>query len=361
MPDVNIQINGKKAIVPSSYTVLDAAVSLRVYIPTLCNHPLLSPYGGCRLCVVEIKGISRPVTACTTPVSDGMEVLTSTPTLEEIRKTVIELLLSDHPQDCLLCESSGDCSLQELAYFYGIRENRFLGLTRSYDDKDKNLFIKRDMQKCILCGRCVRICDEIQGVHAIDYSNRGFYTKVSTAYDRDLECEYCGQCVSVCPTGALTGKQWAGKGRMKDVKKIDTVCPYCGTGCQITLHVKDNEIIRVTSSLKSHNEGLLCVKGRFGYTFINSPERLIYPLIRVVPKEKDTFRDDTARLVFREASWQEAIDLIKIKVKETVQRYGSDSIFGLASARCTNEENYLFQKFMRVVIGTNNIDNCARL
>ncbi|MFQ3574073.1 MAG: 2Fe-2S iron-sulfur cluster-binding protein, partial [Thermodesulfovibrionales bacterium] len=253
MSYVTLYIDGKKGQVPSHFTVLDAAKSLNIYIPTLCDHPLLSPFGGCRLCVVEVKGISRPVTACTTPVSDEMEVLTSTPRLQEMRKTFIELLLSDHPQDCIVCEASGECSLQELAYFYGIRENRFIGTRRVYEDDDKNPFIKRDMQKCILCGRCVRICSEIQGVHSIDFTDRGFYTKVTTAYDRDLKCEYCGQCVSVCPTGALTGKQWSSKGRTKDVKKVDTVCPYCGAGCQITLHVRGQEVIRVSSDIRSHN------------------------------------------------------------------------------------------------------------
>lgn len=344
---IELKINGTKISATDGTTILDAARSSGIHIPTLCHHPKLTPFGGCRLCIVDIKGLHRPVTACTTPVSEGMEVATTSPDLERQRKTVLELLLSDHPNDCMICEKAGDCTLQELAYFYGIRENRFAGERRAYTKKDNNPFLERDMEKCILCGKCVRICDEIQGVEAIDFAYRGFDAKICPPYEKDLECEFCGQCVAVCPTGALMGKMWSLKGRQKDIEEVDTVCPYCGCGCSLTLHVRRNEVIRISSKEDTLNEGWLCPKGRFGYSFINSPERLRTPLI----KEKGTFR---------KASWDKALTLIARKLKDTKKMHGPDSIGGLSSARCTNEENYLFQKFMRAVVGTNNVDHCAR-
>jgi len=367
---VTLTIDGRKVTVRKLSTVLDAAKKLDIPIPTLCHHPELSPFGACRLCIVKIEGIARPVTACTTLVREGMEVITTSPNLEKLRKTTLELILSDHPNDCMVCERAGDCKLQELAYFYGIRENRFIGERRVYTKKDNNPFIERDMEKCILCGKCVRICDEIQGVGAIDFAYRGFKTKICPPYDKDLNCEFCGQCVAVCPTGALTGKMWAYKGRQKDIKQVDTVCPYCGCGCSLTLHIRRNEIIRVSSKEDTINEGWLCAKGRFAYGFVNSPDRLTKPLIRIAPKEKSEVRSQKSEVkssfiphpssLFKEVSWDEALDYIAKRLREIKDKYGPDSIGGLSSARCTNEENYLFQKFMRVVIGTNNVDHCVR-
>lgn len=366
---VTLTIDGKKVTVRKLLTVLDAIKKLDIPIPTLCHHPELTPFGGCRLCIVKIEGIARPATACTTPVSEGMEVITTSPLLENMRRTTLELLLSDHPDDCRICERAGDCNLQELAYSYGIRENRFLGERRVYKKRDGNPFVEREMEKCILCGKCVRICEEIQGVGAIDFAYRGFHTKICPPYDKDLNCEFCGQCVAVCPTGALTGKMWAHKGRQKDIEEVDTICPYCGCGCSITLHVRRNEVIRVSSKEDTLNDGWLCVKGRFGYNFINHPERLTKPLIRIAPNPPTPplakggmggFESGRHRRVFKEVSWEEALKYIAEHLKDIKDKYGPDSIGGLSSARCTNEENYLFQKFMRAVIGTNNIDHCAR-
>jgi predicted molibdopterin-dependent oxidoreductase YjgC len=345
---VNLKINGIRVSVPEGTTILDAARSADIPVPTLCHHPKLTPFGGCRLCIVNIKGIPRPVTSCTTPAEDGMEVTTKSSTLERLRRTLVELLLSDHPNDCMVCEQAGDCTLQELAYFYGIRENRFAGERRVYTKKDNNPFLERDMEKCILCGKCVRICDEIQGVGAIDFSYRGFTAKICPPFEKDLECEFCGQCVTVCPTGALTGKMWNQKGRLQDVRKVNTICPYCGCGCNLTLHVRDNEVIRISSREDTINEGWLCPKGSFGYGFITNSDRLKKPLIREKGK-------------LRETTWEKALEYIASKSLEIKEKYGPDSIGGLASARCSNEENYLFQKFMRAVIGTNNVDHCARL
>lgn len=343
---LRVKIDGKEYTATSGSTILQVARANGLYIPTLCDDPRLEPYGGCRLCIVEIKGMARPVTACTTPVADGMEITTTNESIEGIRKALVELLLSDHPNDCMVCEKAGECTLQELAYSYGIRELQFPGERRIYEKKDGNPFIERDMEKCILCGKCVRVCSEIQGVGAIDIAYRGFNAKITPPFEKDLDCEFCGQCVAVCPTGALTGKQWALRGRQS--KEVDTTCSYCGTGCQITLHVRRNEVVRVTSKEDTWNEGWLCVKGRFGYQFIGSPDRLKSPLIRKNGSLK-------------EATWDEALDYSVRRLKEIKEKYGPDSIGGLSSARCTNEENYLFQKFIRAVIGTNNVDHCARL
>jgi predicted molibdopterin-dependent oxidoreductase YjgC len=375
---VTLTVDGKKVTIRKLSTVLGAVRKLDIPMPTLCHHPDLTPYGGCRLCIVEIKGLARPVTACTTPVNESMEVTTTSPKLEQLRKTTLELILSDHPNDCMVCERAGDCVLQELAYFYGIKENRFQGERRVYKKRDNNPFVERDMEKCILCGQCVRICDEIQGVGAIDFVHRGFRTKISPPYEKDLNCEFCGQCVAVCPTGALTGKMWAQKGR-QSFKKVETVCPYCGCGCNLTLHIRRNEIMRVTSKKDTINEGWLCAKGRFGYGFINNPDRLTKPLIRIAPKESQELNPPlppftkggsggitNSSLVtrhsslFKEVSWDEALDYVANRLKDIKEKYGPDSIGGLSSAKCTNEENYLFQKFMRAAIGTNNVDHCAR-
>lgn len=345
---INIIIDNRTIQVKKGTTILEAAKMLGIPIPTLCYHPKLKPFGGCRLCLVEIQGFPRPLTSCTTPASDGMVVSTSTPQLEKLRKTILELILSDHPNDCMICENSGDCELQELAYFYGLRENRFAGERRIYTLKDGNPFIQRDMEKCILCSRCVQVCDEIQGIGAIDFAYRGFKSKICPPYEKDLDCEFCGQCVAVCPTGALTGRLWTSKGRQRDIKEVDTVCGYCGTGCNITFHVIRNAIVRVTSKEDTWNEGWLCAKGRFGYEFVNSDDRLKYPLIK---------RDNE----FERASWQETFDYIALRMNKIKSKYGADAIGGLSSARCMTEENYAFQKFMRAAIGTNNVDHCARL
>lgn len=356
-----ICINGTELAVPEGTTILDAARKNDIFIPTLCHHPKLTPFGGCRLCLVEIKGMPKPVAACTTTAAEGMDISTSTDAIEDLRRLVLDLILSDHPQDCMTCEQAGCCTLQDLAYSYGIRHPEYPGERREYEARDGNPFIERDLEKCILCGRCVKACDEIQGVEAIDFGYRGFRSKICTTYEEDLDCEFCGQCVVVCPTGALTGKAWKQQGRTGRLKETDTVCPYCGTGCNITVHSSRNEIVRVTSREETWNEGWLCVKGRFGYRFVSSPERLRKPLIRKAPKPEAGSRKSGASELFREASWEEALELVASRLSEIKARHGADALAGLSSARCTNEENYLFQKFMRAAVGTNNVDHCARL
>lgn len=346
---INLTIDGKQIEVKEGTTVLEAARQLNIDVPTLCHDPRLKPFGACRLCIVEIAGMAKPVTSCTTPATSGMSVQTNTQKLYRLRKTTIELLLSDHPNDCMTCVGTGDCALQELAYLYGIRENRFTGEMRNHNTADKNPFVTREQNKCIMCGLCVRVCDEVQGVGAIGYAERGFESKVTPPFKHDLDCEFCGQCISVCPTGALSGRLWAGKPRLEGIKKTETTCTYCGCGCNITLRSTGDTVFRVDSRADNHNRGWLCVKGRFGYEFINSKDRLTTPLIR---KEKGG--------KFEKASWTEALDYVADKFSKIKAEHGPDALGGLCSARCTNEENYLFQKLFRAGIGTNNVDHCAR-
>lgn len=346
---INLTINDQQVAVAEGTTVLEAARQLNIDVPTLCHDPRLKPYGACRLCIVEIAGMAKPVTSCTTPATNGMVVKTESERLYRLRKTTVELLLSDHPNDCMVCIGTGDCKLQELAYSYGIRENRFDGAMRDHNRVDANPFITREQNKCVMCGLCVRVCEEVQGVGAIGYAERGFGAKVTPPFGADLDCEFCGQCVSVCPTGALSGRLWAGKPRMEGVQLTDTTCTYCGCGCNLTLRSHADQVIRVDSNPQNHNRGWLCVKGRFGFDFIGNPDRLKSPLIR---REKGG--------QFEKATWDEALDYVAKRMTEIKAKHGADALGGLCSARCTNEENYLFQKLMRAGIGTNNVDHCAR-
>jgi predicted molibdopterin-dependent oxidoreductase YjgC len=351
MPKVTLTIDGNQVTVPKGTTILKAAEKTGAFIPTLCHDDHLSNPGACRICVVEVKGARALVASCVAEAVEGMEVQTASPAVIEARKTILELMLDNHPVDCLTCHNAGDCKLQDYAYFYGVKPGAFGGEMKNYDIEDDNLFIVRDMNKCILCGKCLRACEEKQGRAVIDFAYRGFKTKVTTALDKPLAdsvCVSCGSCVAVCPTGALTEKAMLGKARKWEVQKVRTTCPFCGVGCNFDLNVKDGKLIGVTSNPESPaNERDLCVKGRFGVDFVNNPKRLTKPLIK---KNGE----------FMESSWDEALDLVANKLGEIKSKYGSDAIAALSSARCTNEENYLMQKFMRAGIGTNSIDHCAR-
>jgi predicted molibdopterin-dependent oxidoreductase YjgC len=350
--EVRLKIDGIKVVTDSSSTILEAAKQVGVRIPSLCYEQRMEPYGACRICLVEVEGARGLLPACYTTVTDGMVVHTQTEQLTRIRRTIIELLLSDHPQDCMTCESTGHCELQDLAYEYGVKDPRFVGEQHHFDVLTENPLIQRDYDKCVLCGRCIRICREVQGVGVYDFVNRGFHAVPGTPYDKPLQetpCEFCGQCVSTCPTGAITSIPSGGKGRGWQVEKVRTTCPYCGCGCQLDLHVRDGEIVEVSSPVMvGPGQGNLCVKGRYGYSFINHEDRLTHPLIR-----KD------GKLV--KASWKAALDLIADRISKAMKETGPDSVAFLSSARCTNEENYLLQKLSRAVVGTNNIDHCARL
>lgn len=351
MQNVTLIINGCKVTVPAGTTVLEAARSVGFAIPTLCHDEELSKPGACRLCVVEIKNMRNLPASCVTQVSEGMEVYTHSPEVLEARKTILELLLANHPNDCLTCPKAGECSLQQYAYEYGVRFLE-MGERHHYPLDDTNPFIQRDYNKCILCGKCVRACAEVQGRNIIDFANRGFNTKIATAMDVSLEeanCVFCGSCVAVCPVGALSEKHMQGKGRKWELGKVRTTCPYCGTGCSFDLNVKDGKVIGVTSTPEAEVNGrALCVKGRFGSNFIHHPDRLTKPLVKKEGR-------------FVEASWAEALSIVVAKLSAIKEADGPEALAVLSSARCTNEENYLANKFARAVLGTNNIDHCARL
>ncbi|MCD6505015.1 formate dehydrogenase subunit alpha [Candidatus Poribacteria bacterium] len=352
MGKVSLMIDGRKVTVEEGMTILEAAKSIGIEIPHLCYMEGLPPTGACRLCVVEVEGAKTLVPSCSYPVSEGMVVWTNTERVRKARRLVIELLISDHPLDCMTCEKSGSCLLEKYAYELGVSKSRFDGERHSYPIDDTNPFFERDYSKCVLCGRCVTVCQEVQYQGVIDFIYRGFRTKIGAEFDKPLgetDCVSCGNCVLVCPVGALIEKGRKRMGREWELEKIETTCPYCGCGCSLTIHVKDNRIVKVTSrSEGTVNQGWLCVKGKFAFEFTHHPDRLTKPLIK-----------ENGR--FREASWNEALSLVAKKLGELKEKYGPDSIAGLSSAKCTNEENYLFQKFMRAVVGTNNVDHCARL
>ncbi len=352
MSEVSLFIDDRQVSITQGATVLEAAKRAGVHIPTLCDYKTLTPASACRVCLVEVEGAKALVAACSYPVSAGMKVKTDTARVRAARRLVVDLLLSDHPLDCMTCDKSGECELQELAYKLGIKSSRFEGEQHHYPVDLSNPFITRDYKKCVLCGRCVRACEEVQGVGAVDFIDRGFKAKVAVPFDRGLkesDCLFCGQCVQSCPTGALTETKATGLARTWETTKIRTTCPYCGVGCQLWLHTKDGRITKVTGVEDgSPNKGRLCVKGRFGYDFIYSNERLTTPLIR---KEDGTFR---------EASWDEALDLVASKIKETIAKHGPDACGGVSCARSINEDSYQMQKLFRAAIGTNNVDHCAR-
>ncbi len=347
---INITINDRKIQVDREMTILQAAEDAGIKIPTFCHDKRLVPHGACRICLVEIEGMKNLPTSCTTPVGNGMVINTHSPRVVETRKEILSLLISNHPLDCLTCEKSGACKLQDYCYEYDVKEDVYGGEKYNFPLDNSNHFYTNDQNKCILCGKCVRVCNELQCTGAIGLNERGFLTHMGTPFEMGLEhstCVSCGNCVSACPVGALMPKSKM-KFRQWEITKTKTTCPYCGVGCQLELLVKDGTVVGVEPSNGPSNDGLLCVKGKFAYGFINHPSRLKTPLIK---------RDGK----FVKASWDEAYSYIVSKATELKKEYGSDTFAGLTSARCTNEENYLFQKLFRAVIGTNNVDHCARL
>ena len=345
-------LNGKETAFKPGQTILDAACEAGVIIPTLCHIKGTTPTGACRVCLVEVGGARSLMASCSTPVTAGMVVLTESERVLKTRKLIVELLLSSGQHNCIVCEANGNCRLQDLAYACRITEMKFPLPEKFYPTEDENPFIVRDFSRCILCGRCVQACNEVVVNRAISHGYRGAESKIVTGGDgpyTDSECVFCGQCVEVCPVGSLTEKKARGMGRPWETQKIRTTCPYCGVGCQQLLHVKDGRIAKVTAVEGAMpNQGRLCVKGRFGYDFLYSEERLKTPLIR---EENGAFR---------EASWDEALDLVVEKFKGIIEKHGPDAVAGVSCARSINEDSYQMQKLFRAVIGTNNIDHCAR-
>jgi formate dehydrogenase alpha subunit len=344
MNEISLNINGKQVKAKPGMTVLEAAREVGIYIPTLCYDPDLEPHGGCRLCLVDIEGMRDLTTACTTPVADGMVVRTETDTVNEVRRTVIDLLIADHPMDCLTCVKNQRCELQQAAAYLGIKQRRLPQTTIERPVDDSNPFFTLDRNYCILCQRCTRTCDEVTVVNAIEIINRGYDSRVSTFGDKPLMesiCRSCGECVVRCPVAALVPKN-----SIVPTSEVETTCPYCGVGCTMALGIRNGRIVSVEGSRNSPaNNRRLCVKGRYGIAdFVHHPKRLTSPLIR---KEGNLVK----------AGWDQALELVATKLAG----YPADQIAVIASAKCTNEDNYIIQKFARAVLGTNNVDHCARL
>jgi predicted molibdopterin-dependent oxidoreductase YjgC len=351
---VKLTVDGRVVEVPKGTAIIDAAKAAGVTIPTLCYLELHKEVTGlnasCRVCCVEVAGRKNLAPACATPVAPEMEVRTDTERVLKSRKIMLELLLSDHAQDCLTCAKAGNCGLQDLCYQYDVKESGFRGLMNSFPVDDSNEFYIRDMNKCVNCRRCANACQFYQCTDAIDFASRGFVSHVAVPFEeavKDSVCVSCGNCVSVCPTGALKPKTKE-KYRTWEVSRTRTTCSYCGVGCSMDLLVRDGKVVGVEPANGAANSGLLCVKGKFAYGFINHPDRLRSPMVR-----------KKGKLV--EATWDEAYDVIEKKFKKVRKESGTEAFAGLTSARVTNEENYLFQKMVRTVFGNNNVDHCARL
>lgn len=372
--NISLTINGVEVEAREGMTILEAAGSAGIFIPTLCHYPGLTSEGACRICLVKIEKKKKLHPACRTPVEDGMVVITDDAEIDQVRRVTLELILSDHDFNCLLCPKSGTCRLQALVNRIGFDERRLNRLNRAAKDlpvDTSNPFFDFNPNKCIHCGICIRTCREIVGVDAINMAYRGYDLKVSTFGDQPFKesvCVSCGECVERCPVGALIPK---------DVKhptrEVKTTCAYCGVGCGLYLGVRGGAIVKARGDHSNPvNRGELCVRGRSGYRFVHSPDRLSSPLVRAYdPLESkpqgingaaEAGKPLTRPLVkergeFVEVSWEQAIKYLA----STLVHYKGDQFAALSSAKCTNEENFLFQKFVRVVMGTNNIDHCARL
>lgn len=337
---VNLTIDGKQITVSRTATIYEAALEAGINIPVLCYAKKLLPFGACRVCLVQVEQMKgRLIPSCTTPVSEGMVVTTMSDEILKVRKTVLEFLLVNHVIECPVCDKGGECDLQELTYAHEVVTNRFQGEKFNLETDEVNPLIERNMNRCVLCGRCVRVCDEVVAYGSYSFINRGFETKIATAYDRGLNCEFCGQCVSMCPVGAILPRPFKFKARPWQLKEVDTVCGYCGNGCTVTLGVLNNKVEAIRFNDKiGVNDGNLCIRGRFGYSYVNSEERLTTPLVR-----------KNGQLV--EASWDEALQAVTDGFKQAQAGLGI-----LSGARLTNEELFLLKNLAKVA-GTANLDH----
>jgi len=370
-----IVINGNRFNFTTGDTILEVALQNNIKIPTLCHLKGATPTGTCRVCVVEIAGQSELMTACDTRAAENMTVLTESTRVVESRRQTLHAMLSKGNHNCAvraaheeswtayqlkvhqednspeLCPAWGDCRLQDLAYHYQVSGGGYTNVNALYPMEMANPFIIRDFSRCILCGRCVKACNEIQVNLAINFGYQGDAAKIIAKDDKplkDSDCVFCGECMQVCPVGALVPKD-ARFDRPWEDEKVRSTCSYCGVGCQLDFHVKDNRIVKISGAEDAPpNYGSLCVKGRFGFNFVSSPDRLTTPLIKENGK-------------FREATWDEALDLTAKRFSEIKEKHGADTIGVLTSARISNEDNYAAMKFTRAVLKTNNIDHCARL
>jgi len=351
MEYIQLTINDQKVKGIKGQTILEVAQDNSIDIPHLCYHPKISKTGACRLCLIKANGMFKA--SCTEPAMEGMNVVTEDSELSDIRKGILELLLEEGDHNCLNCDSNGNCELQNYCNQYDVDppSNQF---TKNVREKDliTSKGLKRDENECILCGRCVKACAEIQMNRVWDFAGRGSNAHLtSDLHDKlgDSSCVQCGTCVQLCPTGALSFQTVLGRGLNWELKKESSICIYCGVGCKIDFYTnREGKLVKAMGNDEGPNKGHLCIKGRFGFDFVQGDKRLTTPLIKKNGK-------------FEKASWDEAINLVASKLKEIRDAYGPDSIMGFASAKCTNEENYLMQKFIRTIIGTNNVDHCARL
>ncbi|MDQ7731738.1 formate dehydrogenase subunit alpha [Halomonas sp. SpR1] len=352
---VSLAIDGVTISVPEGTSVLRAAALADINIPKLCATDSLEPFGSCRLCAVQVEGRRGLPAACTTPVAEGMKVTTQNERLAKLRRNVMELYISDHPLDCLTCPANGDCELQDMAGSVGLREVRYGFTGENHLDavKDEsNPYFSFDSSKCILCSRCVRACDEVQGTFALTIDGRGFDSKVSAGQNNafmDSDCVSCGACVQACPTATLMEKSVIDHG-VPD-RSVVTTCAYCGVGCSFEAQMKGDQLVRMVPYKGGDaNHGHSCVKGRFAFGYATHPDRLTTPMIR-----------DSIDQPWREVSWEEAIGFAASRLKAIQAEHGRESIGGITSSRCTNEETYLVQKLIRAAFGNNNTDTCARV
>ncbi len=367
MEQVSIRINEQDIIARKGSTILEAALANKIYIPHLCYHPDLKPAGSCRLCFVEIDN-GKLVTSCRTPVKEGMVIKTKSQEVDKVVRPIVEMLIVNYHMDCRNCPKKGRCELQRIRGYMKIDKNKLQRLRFPKEELPpdvSNPFFVRDHNKCVLCGICVRTCREIEKVSAIDFVGRGYNTKIATFGDKPIaqsKCISCGECVIRCPVGALIPKNLK-----RPTNEVKTICPHCSVGCSLFLGIRDNVVVNVRADAESPiNRGRLCVKGRFGLSFVNSEKRLKSPLIRIAPKQYSAVSGQlslsNSKLktlnseLFKEASWDEALDLVANKLKN----YRGEEFALIASTKCTNEDNYISQKFARVVKDSNNIDSSTR-
>lgn len=338
---VKLTIDGKSVSTPEGSTILEAARQLGIHIPTLCWLEKISTTGACRICAVEIEGVDRPMTACNTPVKEGIVVTTQSEKLTRIRKKIMELILVNHPLDCPVCDAGGECELQNTCYDLNVTRQEFKAEDVNAETIDHWPLIQQVPSRCIMCEKCVKVCHELVGADALLVNEKGDRAFI----DKKVEnCVYCGNCVSVCPTGTMISKPFKFKARPWALRNVPSVCTYCPSQCQIELNVQNNEVFRVTSNdAGTTNNGNLCIGGFFGYGYVNSNERLKEPQVDKLP-----------------ASWEKALERVAGDIEKVKEESGASAIAGFASPRLTNEENYLFQKLFRAAIGSNNIDTEAR-
>ena len=349
MADVTLTVDGKKVTVPAGTLLIEACKSAGIEVPSFCYYPGLSLQGACRMCLVEIEKMPKLQTACTTAVAEGMVVITESDKVKQARKSMLELLLANHPLDCPVCDAGGECELQDMTFKYGAAESKFIELKAHRDEQQWSPVVYFDRPRCILCYRCVRVCGEGMDVWALGVQSRGQPSTIAPNKQDHLECEECGMCIDICPVGALTSGAYRYKTRPWEMTHVGTICTHCGDGCKTTLGVRradtGMQIVRGDNRDKSGINGdFLCIKGRYGFDFAHNDKRIQQPLIK-----------REGKLV--PATWDQAFELISSKFQEVLTTTGPTSVGVIGSNRISNEENYLLQKFARMVLGTNNIDH----